>query len=671
MYRKVLVLAAVLLVLPLGMHGQKRYTLSSPDGKLTVNVALQKELTWSLSYDGALLLEEAPLSLETDKGPMGTGMRLRKVLRKALDECFSTPVYKRAQEQNRCNELTLVGRNGYDVVFRAYDDGAAYRFVPHQKGELTVRSETASFRIGAGRSAYIPYVRKTGDFEAQFFNTFENTYAHTPLAEWEKGRLAFLPLLVEYPGGVKLCITESDLEHYPGMYLYPSEAGDALQGVYAPYPAGLRQGSHDPSVTVGGHNQVVTSREPFLARVPEGGLLPWRVVAVAGNDRQLLDNSLVYRLASPSRLEDVSWIRPGQVAWEWFSDRNLAGVDFVTGVNNDTYKYYIDFAARNGIPYVVLDDGWYDAMAGSAFAVVPDIDLPMLVAYARERGVGLMLWVGYYVLQKEMERIFSTYSAMGICGFKLDAIGRDDQLMNEFYYRSAELASRYHLVLDFHGGAKPAGINRTWPNVLNVEGVHGLEQLKSPAYTCDMVTYDVTFPFIRGIAGPADYTPGAMRNATRDSFRSIWSEPMSQGTRCRQLAEYVVFESPLCMLSDTPTRYMQEQACTDFITDIPTVWAQTLALQGKLGQHIVLAREAKDGRWYVAALNGWDAWDAGVDLSFLPQGRFVATVFEDGVNAARTAQDYRIRTLEVEAGDTLPFHLAPGGGWVVKLESIQ
>lgn len=670
MRSRALFLAVVLLVLPLGVHGQKRYSLASPDGRLTVNVTLSGQLTWSLSYDGALLLQEAPLSLDTDRGLMGAGMRLRKAQHQTLDECFVTPVYKRDVERNHCNELTLVGRDGYDVVFRAYDDGAAYRFVLRQKGEVIVRSEQAAFRIGEGRSAYIPYVRKTGDYEIQFFNTFENTYAHTPVSAWEKGRLAFLPLLVEYPGGVKLCITESDLEHYPGMYLYPTEAGDALQGVYAPYPAGLRQGSHDPSVTIGGHNQVVTSREPYLARVPEGGNLPWRVVAVSTDDRDLLDNNLVYKLASPSRLEDTSWIRPGQVAWEWFSDRNLSGVDFVAGVNNDTYKYYIDFAARNGIPYVVLDDGWYDAMAGSAFAVVPQIDLPMLVAYGRERGVGLMLWVGYYVLQKEMERIFSTYAAMGICGFKLDAIGRDDQLMNEFYYKSAQLASRYHLVLDFHGGAKPAGINRTWPNVLNVEGVHGLEQLKSPSYTCDMVTYDVTFPFIRGIAGPADYTPGAMRNATRESFRGIWSEPMSQGTRCRQLAEYVVFESPLSMLSDTPTRYMQEQVCTDFITAIPTVWKQTLPLQGELGRHIVLAREAKDGSWYVGALNGWEARDMEVDLSFLPQGRYVATIFEDGVNAAHNAQDYRNRTMEVEAGTMLPFHLAPGGGLAVKLELI-
>ena len=669
MRSRIFVLLAVLL-LPLTLSGQKKYRVSSPDGNLSVEVCVSQELTWQLSFKGRVLLHESPISLDTDWGPMGTGMRVKKARVRRIDQVFSTPVYKRAEERDFCNELTLEGRDGYDVVLRAYDNGAAYRFVPRRKKELTVNSETATFRIGEGRSAYIPYVRKLGDYETQFFNTFENTYSHTPLADWEEGRLAFLPLMVEYPGGVKLCITESDLQHYPGMYLYPTEGAGALSGVFARYPAVMRQGSHNPDVTVGGHNQVVVSREPFLARVSEGGVLPWRVVAVSANDKELLDNNLVYILAQPSRLEDTSWIRPGMVAWDWLSDRNLTGVDFVSGVNNETYRYYIDFAAANGIPYVVLDDGWYDAMAGSAFAVVPQIDLPALVAYGKEKGVGLMLWLGYYVFQKDMERIFSEYGTLGIAGFKLDAIGRDDQLMNEFYYKSAELASRYHMVVDFHGGAKPAGIFRTWPNVLNVEGVHGLEQLKNPSYSCDLVTYDVTFPFIRGIAGPVDYTQGAMRNATRESFRQIWSNPMSQGTRCRQIAEYIVFESPLNMLSDTPSHYMQEQECTDFLTAVPTVWKQTLPLEAAVGEYIVIAREASGGSWYVGGLTSWEERDVQLDFSFLGEGEYRATLFEDGVNANRNAEDYRKRCLEVKKGDVMPIHLAPGGGFAIKLERI-
>ncbi|HAC40940.1 MAG TPA: Retaining alpha-galactosidase [Rikenellaceae bacterium] len=643
-----------LILLPGSLAGQKKYGVTSPDGHLAVTVSVSGELTWELAFQDQVLVEASPLSLDTDWGILGKGMRVRKIVK--------------AGEKGEYAQLTLVGRDGYDVEFRVYNEGAAYRFASRLPRALTVNAETAVFRVGKDRSAFIPYVRKTGDFQVQFFNTFENTYAHTPLSAWEEGRLAFLPLMVEYPGGVKLCITESDLEHYPGMYLYPG--ADGLEGVFAPYPARERQGSHDPQVTVGGHNMVVTARENWIARVPEGGVMPWRVVAVCAQDKDMLVNDLVYRLARPSQLEDASWIKPGMVAWEWLSDRNLTGVDFLAGVNTDTYKYYIDFAAANHIPYVVLDDGWYSAMEGSAFAVVPEINLPELIAYGEEKGVGLMLWVGYYVFQKDMERIISEYAAMGIKGFKLDAIGRDDQKMNEFYYRSAALAAQHHVVLDFHGGAKPAGLNRTWPNVLNFEGVHGLEQLKNPSYSCDLVTYDVTFPFIRGIAGPVDYTQGLMRNATRESFRQIWSNPMSQGTRCRQLAEYVVFDSPLNMLCDTPSHYMQEQECTDFITAIPTVWQASLALEGKIGEYITLAREGKDGTWYVGGLTSWTPRDTSLELSFLPEGKYQATVFEDGINAHRNAEDYRTRQVEVDAADTLQLHLAPGGGFVIKLERL-
>ena len=649
---------ALLLLLPgTALAGQKarHYGLASPDGRLQLAVTVSGELTWELRLQDQVLLEPSALSLDTDWGVLGRDMRVRKAV---------------ASRGDSFHELVLSGRDGYDVVFRAYNDGAAYRFVPRLDKPLRVNGERAVFRVGEGRSAYIPYVRKKGDFGIQFFNTFENTYAHTLLRDWEEGRLAFLPLLVEYPGGVKICITESDLEHYPGMYLYPGADESSLEGVFAPYPAAERQGSHDPSVTVGGHNMVVTAREPWIAQVPRGAVLPWRVVAVSADDRSLLENNLVWRLARPSRIEDPSWIKPGMVAWEWLSDRNLTGVDFRSGVNNETYKHYIDFAAQNGIPYVVLDDGWYDAMAGSAFAVVPEIDLPSLIAYARDRGVGLMLWVGYYVFQKDMERIIGEYAAMGIKGFKLDAIGRDDQKMNEFYYASAALAARHHVVLDFHGGAKPAGLNRTWPNVLNFEGVHGLEQLKNPSYSCDLVTYDVTFPFIRGIAGPVDYTQGLMRNATRESFRQIWSNPMSQGTRCRQLAEYVVFDSPLNMLCDTPSNYRKEQECTDFITGIPTVWNKVLALEGVIGSHITLAREDREGDWWVGGLTGWDPRDARIGLSFLPEGTYRATLFEDGVNAHRNAEDYRRRSFEVTPSSVLEIHLAPGGGFVLKLERI-
>ena len=667
MLRKTVTLMAILLPgLLFAARGQ--YAVSSPDGRVRVQVSTTGGLRCSVSLDSECLVTGS-MAMNTSAGEFGRNFRVRRSSVRHIDETFPTPVYKRASERNVCNELTLVGRDGYDLVVRAYDEGAAWRFVHKGKEDLTVFSEDAEFELGADRSAYIPYVKKTGSFDIQFFNTFENVYAHTPVSEWRKGQLAFLPVLVEAGGGRKFCITESDLEHYPGMYLL-GDGGTCLRGVFAPYPMTLRQGSHDPSVTVGGHNQVVVDREDYIARCKSGESFPWRVVAVSTDDRQLLDNNLVFKLSRPMVEADFSWVRPGFVAWDWWNDRNLTGVDFESGVNNETYKYFIDFASANGIPYVVLDDGWYDRMAGSAFAVVPEIDLPELIRYAGDRGVSLMLWVGYYVFQKDMERIISHYAAMGVKGFKLDAIGRDDQLMNEFYYKAAEIARRHKVVLDFHGGAKPAGLNRAYPNVLNFEGVHGLEQLKNPSYSCDLVEYDVTFPFIRSINGPVDYTQGAMRNGTRENYRSIWSEPMSQGTRCRQLAEYIVFDSPLNMLCDSPSNYIREQECTDFITAVPTVWAETVALEGRIGDFETIARLSYAGDWYVGSLASWSGRDAGLDLSFLPEGRYKAEIFCDGVNASRNANDYKHVMTEVSSGETIRIRMAPGGGYAIKFSKL-
>ena len=439
---------------------QNNYRIISPDGKVSLDVTVSEQLTLSLSHGEDILLKDSKIGLATDKGDYGTRFRVKKAVKSHVDERFGTPVHFRSEETAVYNQLILKGRDGCDLVLRAYDEGAAWRFVYTGKEPVKVLSETADFAFDGDPAAYVPYVRKTGDFNIQFFNTFENTYSRHRVSEWRSSQLAFLPILFEAGHGKKFCIAESDLEHYPGMYLL-GEGENRAHAVFAPYPRVMRQGSHDPSVTVGGHNQVVVEREGYIARIQPGEQMPWRVVTIAEKDTDLLDNSLVYKLARPAVDADFSWVKPGMLAWDWWNDWNITGVDFESGVNTSTYKYYIDFASAYGIPYVVLDDGWYDRMAGSAFAVVPEIDLPELIGYASSKGVGLMLWVGYYVFQKDMERIIRDYARMGIKGFKLDAIGRDDQLMNEFYYKAAALALENRVVLDFHGGAKPAGLNRT------------------------------------------------------------------------------------------------------------------------------------------------------------------------------------------------------------------
>jgi len=634
------------------------WTLKSPDGRTSVTVSAGAAIEYSVSHDGTLLLDKAEAAMTLSDAVFGEGAKVRKVRYGSVDKTVASPVYKKASVRDCYNEMVLSFK-GYNLVFRAYDDGVAYRFVSGLKGERTVISEKADFRFAGDWNLYVPYVaRDTDSYESQFFNSFENTYSYHPLSAWENGHLAFMPLVVDAPAGIKVCITEADLLDYPGMYLYNSGKGTTLNGVFAAYPKEFHQGGHNML------QAIVDSREDYIAKVSGETSFPWRVIIVTSEDKELADNDMVWRLSTPAS-GDFSWVKPGKVAWDWWNDWNIAGVDFKSGVNNETYKYYIDFASANGIGYVILDEGWAVNLEADLFKVVPEIDLEMLCAYAREKGVDLILWGGYWAFDRDMEEVCRHYSEMGVKGFKIDFMDRDDQQMVEFYRRAAETTAKYKLMVDFHGAYKPVGLNRTYPNVINYEGVHGLENMKwSP--DADQVTYDVTIPFIRMVAGPFDYTQGAMRNATWDSYRPVNSEPMSQGTRCRQLAEYVVFESPLNMLCDTPTNYLKEPECTAFISAVPTVWDETIALDGKIADYVAIARRGGDV-WYVGAMTDWDERDMVLDLGFLGEGDWTAEVFRDGVNADRNASDYVRETVAVPGDRVLKIHLAPGGGCALRL----
>ncbi|MDR2621775.1 MAG: glycoside hydrolase family 97 protein, partial [Dysgonamonadaceae bacterium] len=430
-------------------------------------------------------------------------------------------------------------------------------------------------------------------------------------------------------------------------------------GKFAPYPETIEQG---------GHNRlqgIVKSRESYIAKYNSGTNFPWRTLIVSAKDSELTDNNMVYKLATPSQ-GDFSWVKPGKVAWDWWNDWNLYNVDFRTGINNETYKYYIDFASQHGIEYVILDEGWSVNLEADLYRVVPEIDLKELIGYAAGKNVGLILWAGYYAFNRDIEGICKHYSEMGIKGFKVDFMDRDDQPMVEFHRRAAEIAARYKVMLDFHGTYKPTGLHRTYPNVINFEGVNGLEQLKWSGPDLDQVTYDVLIPFIRQVAGPMDYTQGAMRNAAKGNYRAIYNEAMSQGTRCRQLAEYVIFESPLNMLCDSPSNYMREAESTSFISTIPTVWDNTIALDAEVGKYVVIARQSGNN-WYLGALTNWDAREIELDLSFLGEGNFKGEVYKDGINAGRAACDYKKQIIDIPASRKLPVSMAPGGGYVIRI----
>jgi len=401
----------------------------------------------------------------------------------------------------------------------------------------------------------------------------------------------------------------------------------------------------------------------YIAKTTGTRTFPWRVFVIAPEDGNLIENDIVWKLAEPQVFANTDWIRPGKVAWDWWNANNIFGVDFRAGINNDTYKYYIDFASANGLEYIILDEGWY-RIGGSVLESVPEINVPELCRYAAGKDVGVILWVVWKTFHDEIDKAVALYEKWGVKGVKVDFMQRDDQKMVNFYHEAARKTAEHHLLIDFHGSYKPDGLGRTYPNALTREGVMGMENNKwSRNVDPD---FDVTIPFTRMVAGPMDYTPGAMVNMDSANFTPLFTRPASQGTRVHQMALYVVFESPLQMLSDTPSAYMKEQECTNFIADIPVVWDEIKILEAKLGDYLLLARRSGK-EWFVGGLTDWTPREMSLDLSFLPPGEYLMDIFRDGINADRHAQDYKHIKITVTGGEKMKISLAPGGGWVARV----
>ena len=641
---------------------QKNYQVQSPNRDIKVEVTVADKVTFAIVQDHSEVMNSA-VSMTLQGGEvLGANPKVLKVTKTSVDKEISSPFYKKDVVKDIYNEMQISFRGNYGLVFRVYNDGVAYRFTTKRKEPIVIADEEAVYNFPSDYKTFTAYVNSTKPtFEEQFFNSFEQPYVNETISSLNDKRLKILPLLVDMEDGRKVCITEADLEDFPGMFLNNETGKPSFKAVHAPYPKVKEQG---------GHNQLqmlVKERENYIAKTSGTRSFPWRAFIISRNDKELADCDMVYRLASPSRVNDISWIKPGKVAWDWWNAWNLYGVDFRAGINNETYKYYIDFAAENGIEYVILDEGWAVNKKADLMQVVPEIDLPELVTYADGKNVGLILWAGYWAFHRDMENVVKHYADMGIKGFKVDFMDRDDQEMVRFINEASELCARYNMLVDFHGMYKPTGAQRTWPNVINYEGVNGLEQLKWSPKGYDQVIYDVQIPFIRQFAGPMDYTQGAMRNAIKKNYNPVNSEPMSQGTRCRQLATYVIFDSPLNMLCDNPSNYKREPECTAFIARIPTVWDETLGLDGKVGEYITMARRSGD-EWYVGGLTNWDKRDITVDLSFLGEGFYEIELFKDGINADRAACDYKRVVMPVPEDRQLKVTLFPGGGFAGRIE---
>lgn len=636
---------------------EKKYVLSSPDGTLKVEISAGNELAYQVMHGNDTILSHSNIGLVLENGTIvGKTPRITGERRRKIKDNIESPFYRFKEFVATGNELDLKLKGGFGIIFRAYNEGVAYRFYTTQSSDIIIKEEQAEFNFKEDYTAYLPY---TTNDKKPMAMAYQNVYDITPLSKAQP-KLAFLPVTVDC-GSVKLTLLESDLEAYPGMFVQSQQGKYGLKGVFAPYPA-------KTDFYPWRKQEYVTETTDFISRSRGSRSYPWRVLAITEKDTDMPVNNLVYALASPNRIGDTSWIKTGKVAWDWWNDWNLKGVPFKAGINMDTYKYYIDFASRNGLEFIVLDEGWYDPKSGDMLTVIPELDLPELIAYGKSKGVEIVLWTVFNVLDSQLEAACKKYADMGIKGFKVDFLDRDDQTAVEMVYRIAEMTARYKLTLDLHGIYKPTGINRTYPHIINFESVFGMEEVKWTDIKNNMPLYDVTFPYIRMMAGPVDYTPGAMRNATNADWRAMYYTPASMGTRCHQLAAYIVHDSPFTMLCDAPTNYLNEQECVDFIASLPVEVDSTFIASGELGKYIVTVRK-KDVNWYIGGMTNWDERDVQLDFSFLPEGMsYTAVLFKDGVNANKQAEDYRKETIRIDKDSRLTLHLASGGGFAMKLE---
>ncbi|NOX66573.1 MAG: glycoside hydrolase family 97 protein [Chlorobi bacterium] len=627
------------------------YKVLSPDNTIELSVTVENAIQYSVLVDGKIILRPSPISMTLGNDQvLGSNPKVMDITRKSVDEEI-TPVIKEKFSviKDNYNELTIFFEDDYSINFRVYDNGVAYRFSTSISGVIEIVSEEAVFNFAGSDFVYYPE-------EKSFFSHNERLYHHIQLDTMAAGLLASLPVLVE-TDGPKILIAESALRDYPGMWMVSSNKNS----LSASFPKYALEDKLEPNSD---RNVPVTKSANYIAKTKGNRSFPWRILAIAKEDGDLITNQLIYQLGEKQQIEETSWIKPGKVAWDWWNALNVYGVDFKSGVNTETYKYYIDFASRFGIEYIILDEGWYKL--GNLMEVVPEINMEEIIAYGKEKNVGIILWVIWKTLDDQLEAALDQFEKWGVKGIKVDFMQRDDQKIVNYYWKIAAEAAKRKMLVDFHGAYKPAGLRRAYPNVITREGVKGLENNK---WSKDITpTHNLTLPFTRMVTGPMDYTPGAMLNAQPEMFRIVFERPMSMGTRAHQIAMYVIYESPLQMLADSPSNYLSELESTEFISRIPTVWDDTKVLKAKVGEYLIIARK-NEHNWYIGAMTNENAREFTIDFSFLDDKEYTADIIKDGINADRYAGDYSTETKTISRNDSLKINLAPGGGWVLILES--
>lgn len=636
-------------------EGQPEQTiLFSPDSSIKLHINTSNGISYSVYHGDTQLMNRSRLSLTVKgKQPYGENPQVVDLKHNSMSEIVQPTVplkYKTLQYQYR--ELILSFQRSFSVVFRAYNEGVAYRFVLGDTADsLRIVDEEVEYNWAGNYRILYPR-------EQNMMSHYERKYIDTTLSGLDNRSFGSLPTTLQASDGTTIAVSDADVFDYPNLFLSP-EGATTLTGRFPRRVLEITPTSD--------RNQKITRKADDIAVVKGDQKLPWRALKIGENESELLGNTLFYKLARDLKLENTDWINAGKVAWDWWNALNIYGVPFEAGVNMKTYKYYIDFAAEHGLDFVILDEGWSDTQ--NLLDVTKSLNIPELVSYAEKRDVGVIVWMLWKPLQQHMERYMSQFEKWGISGIKVDFMQRADQDMVQFYEEVAHRAAGRHLLVNFHGSFKPSGLRRAYPNVMTYEGVLGLEHSKWQ--DADTPTHDVTLPFTRMTAGPMDYTPGAMINAHKDNFRPIYTRPMSQGTRAHQVAMYAIYESGLQMLADSPTHYKEEPKTTEYIARFPVTWHETRVLEAELAEHLLMARRHEQ-TWYLGGMTGRKARKGQIKLSFLEKGRsYKATVFEDGVNADRYAEDFSIREVTVSKGNTLSYEMGRGGGWSAIIKPVS
>lgn len=632
------------------LHAQDKMELTSPNGEIKVSLNLSDKIYYDIAYQEDVLLKDNSLQLILKEQVLGQNPKLRRQKRTTVKEDL-TPVVplKYSVISNHYNQLQLIFKD-YAVEFRAFDEGIAYRFVTTRKGEVEVLGEEFAVNFPAD---YLLHLQQPGGFKTGY----EESYTHVQSNAWKPSdKMAVLPVLIDTRKPYKILISESDLADYPCMFL----KGTGTNGMSSTYPKVPLAFEAD-----GDRSLKITKEADYIAKTSGTRSYPWRYFVVTKNDNQLLENTMTCKLASENQLQDVSWIQPGQVSWEWWNDASPYGpdVNFVAGYNLDTYKYYIDFAAKYGIPYILMDEGWAKSTR-DPYTPNPKVDVHELIRYGKEKNVGIVLWLTWLTVENNFE-LFKTFNEWGVKGVKIDFMDRSDQWMVNYYERVAKEAAKHQLFVDFHGSFKPAGLEYKYPNVLSYEGVKGMEQMGG----CQPDN-SLYFPFMRNAVGAMDYTPGAMISMQPEVYSAQRPNAASIGTRAYQMALFVVFESGLQMLADNPTLYERNEDCTRFMTQVPVTWDETRALEAKAGEYAVVAKRKGD-KWFIGGItnNKESQREFSVKLDFLKKGRtYQMTSFTDGINAGRQAMDYRCTSVQVEEGELFTVKVARNGGFAVVIE---